>query len=170
MNEPLAIITFPNNILRQKISDLPKEKISQYLSIAKQMTEIMVGSDGIGLAAVQVGQNVRLAVIHKDVANTPDHLWLFNPHLSWQSWRRQEDEEGCLSLPNIFGLVRRSTSVVVKFMDAAGQDQQLKAGGMLARALQHEIDHLDGVLFIDRVSKIIKGQERIEEWRKLALL
>lgn len=170
MNELLKIVTFPNDILRQKISDLPNEKIDQYGSLAEQMAELMVVSDGIGLAAVQVGKNIRLAVIHKNVAKTSDHLYLFNPHLSWQSWRKQEDEEGCLSLPGIFGLVRRPVSVVVKFLNALGQPQQLKAGGMFARALQHEIDHLDGMLLIDRTTRLTKGQEQVAEWRRLGLL
>lgn len=111
------------------------------------LAQKMVAADGLGLAAPQVGKNIRLVVI-----NTEDGPQAFiNPFVFWKSLKKEIGEEGCLSIPNVWGLVKRSKSLILTYYDNHAKKHRLQAQGLLARVLQHEIDHLNGVLFIDRM-------------------
>ncbi|MFA5107404.1 MAG: peptide deformylase [Patescibacteria group bacterium] len=148
----LKVITLGDKRLRQKsvpIADPSDPKIREF---TKDLANTMYQSDGVGIAAPQVGKNIRVVVI--GVKSGP--LVMINPSISRKSWRQVEAEEGCLSVPGVFGLVRRSRSLLVSFYDAHGTKQKLKAEGMFARVIQHEVDHLNGVLFIDRTKKYTK--------------
>lgn len=134
--------------------------------LVADMFETMYEAHGIGLAAPQVGLSERLIVV--DVKEEGSHpMALLNPTVVESGAARDRVEEGCLSIPGVAATVERPTSVVVEATDAKGQPVRIQAEGMLARCLQHEIDHLDGVLFIDRISPI-KRKMLLAKYRKLA--
>lgn len=142
----LEIILYPNNILRQKsqpITDPSDPKIKKLIS---DMASVLNAYNGIGLSAPQVGENVRLCIVE----NENEQLILVNPEIKKYSGKEIVMEEGCLSFPGKFIPVRRHMKVKVRSLDANGKKQIIRAKGLLARVLQHEIDHLDGILFIDR--------------------
>lgn len=151
----LPIITIPNKILRRK-SLAVKNITSDIVKLAQDMQETYK-IDGVGLAAPQVGQNVRICVIgntnsRKD-ENSFDEKILINPQIISKSKEKDRDIEGCLSVPNITAVVERYSTLEYKYMDLAGQTHYEKISGYEARVIQHEIDHLDGVLFTDRIKK-----------------
>jgi peptide deformylase len=151
MPKVLKILTLPkeNKRLRQKSRPVKKDDIEspETKRLVADMIRTMQVKDGAGLAAPQIGKLIRLAVV-----NTKDGpLPLFNPELVKKSLAKEVTEEGCLSVPRIFGPVKRHRSVVCAYLDQDGREQKLEGSGLLARALQHELDHLDGVLFIDKL-------------------
>ncbi|MDO8669583.1 MAG: peptide deformylase [Candidatus Buchananbacteria bacterium] len=146
----LKIITHPNPILRkrsQNVADVLSDKIQKLIP---EMMETMKAKEGVGLAAPQIGQNIRLFVVgYKD-----KNLVIINPKIIKKSLLKEWDEEGCLSIPNKYGQVKRHKSLTVKYLNEGGQEQTLKASGLLARVIQHETDHLDGILFIDKAKNL----------------
>ena len=149
----LKIYIHPNEILRKISQKVTKEEVLQpkFQQLISDMAETMVKKDGIGLAGPQVGQSVRLIAV-----NTKDGvLALVNPVITNHSLRKEWGEEGCLSLPNTFGQVKRYKKVHCKFIDEKGNNRKIEAGGLMARVIQHEIDHLDGILFIDKAKEIV---------------
>ena len=120
--------------------------------IADMFETLHTNNNGIGLAAPQVGLSLRLFVIELE----GDSYALINPKITAKSRKKIIAEEGCLSFPGQFLPVSRYSDVQMRYTDQFGQPGKIKAQGLLARALQHEIDHLDGILFIDRVKKIAK--------------
>jgi len=153
----LEIITLPDSLLRTR--SLPVERVDDDLrAFTEQMLETMYDAPGIGLAAVQVGVPRRIVTI--DVAQREDKdapaapLFLINPEILWSSDERAAAEEGCLSIPEYFAEVERPARVRVAYLDLDGKRQEIEAEGILAICLQHEIDHLDGKLFIDHLSKL----------------
>jgi peptide deformylase len=117
------------------------------------MFRTMYGEEGIGLAAPQVGVSKRVIVVDlRDEGTTP--LALVNPRIVESSTQRAKAEEGCLSIPGVAAPVERPVSVVVEGLDRDGYPVRIEADGLLARCLQHEVDHIDGILFIDRVSPL----------------
>lgn len=151
----LPIITIPNKILRRK-SLAVKNITSDIVKLAQDMQETYK-IDGVGLAAPQVSQNVRMCVIgntnsRKD-ENSFDEKILINPEIISKSKEKDRDIEGCLSVPNITAVIERYSTLEYKYMDLTGQTHHEKISGYEARVIQHEIDHLDGVLFTDRIKK-----------------
>ncbi len=150
----LKIITHPHPTLRKKAMKVPLEEIKNLQGFIREMEKTMIKHDGIGLAANQVDVPKQIIVI-----NTKDGpLVLINPKLFRKSFRKTEAEEGCLSIPGVFGLVKRHFSLRVKAYTKNGQPIELRAEGLFARVIQHEVDHINGVLFIDRTKKITKGE------------
>jgi peptide deformylase len=148
----LNILTDPNEVLRQKstLVDKPMIKHDSFQALVTDMAETMLTKDGIGLAAPQVGKNLRLIVV-----NTKDGVMpMINPIITKKSLIKEWDEEGCLSVPNMFGDVKRHKKIRVKFLMDDGNSKHIEAQGLFARVIQHEIDHLDGILFIDKAKKI----------------
>ena len=145
------IVLYPNPILRQKARKITKEEISspEIQALVFDMLKTMKEHDGVGLAAPQVGKSLRLCTI-KIGGET---YVLINPKIKSRSWSKEIAEEGCLSFPGKFIPVKRSKKVKVEAMNKDGDVITLKAEGLLARAFQHEIDHLDGILYIDREIK-----------------
>lgn len=141
---------------------LKKEELSDYRRFIEELKHTMETEKGIGIAAPQVGENIRIICIHQDALDESEHLILFNPKLTYKSKQTMETEEGCLSVPGVMGLVERPEKVRVKYLDVEGNKQQIKAKGMLSCILQHEIDHLDGVLFTDKMHKITKNEGKVE--------
>jgi len=145
----LKIITYPNKILRKKTQEIENVLDPEIQQLAQDMIKAMGKGRGIGLAAPQVSKSLSLITI--DFQDGP--LILFNPRITFFSKKKEEGEEGCLSLPKQFGQVERSHKVRVKAIDSKGEKVKFKAEGLFARVLQHEIDHLNGVLIIDKFVK-----------------
>lgn len=158
------IITYPNEILRKRSKKISNLRDSQIQKLAQALKELMKEEDGLGLAAPQIGSNLRLIAIN---TKNGDQIFI-NPKIYWKTFFKKEIlEEGCLSVPDVFGLVKRSKKVWLKYQNLSGEKIKIMAEGLLARVFQHEIDHLNGILFIDKVKKIIKGKEILEKITKL---
>ena len=150
------IVIEPDPILRKKSKTL--ETVDNELrTLLDDMLETMYAAPGIGLAAVQVGILKRLIVI--DISKDEEKknpLFLINPEIVFRSKKTSIHEEGCLSLPGHFAEIERPAECHIKFIDYGGKKKELKASGLLATCIQHEVDHLDGILFIDYLSKLKK--------------
>tara|TARA_Y100000766_G_scaffold127030_1_gene109169 strand:+ start:164 stop:688 length:525 start_codon:yes stop_codon:yes gene_type:complete len=150
------IVIEPDPILREKSKTL--ETVDNELrTLLDDMLETMYAAPGIGLAAVQVGILKRLIVI--DISKNEEKknpLFLINPEIVFRSKKTSIYEEGCLSLPGHFAEIERPAECHIKFIDYGGKKKELKASGLLATCIQHEVDHLDGILFIDYLSKLKK--------------
>lgn len=149
----LPLTTLPSSILHNASTDLPLESLHEYKELGNDMIETMLENDGIGLAAVQIGQNINLFTINKDVTNGSDHLILCNPTITFVSKGTNVMEEGCLSCPGVYGNVRRPEKIRVTAYSLDGEKIQFKAKGLLAKVFQHEIDHLKGTLIVDKFEK-----------------
>jgi peptide deformylase len=162
----LAIRVYPDPVLRTKTR--PVTEFGPALArLAANMIETMVAAPGIGLAAPQVGAEVRMAVVDLSVGEDPAQLHvLVNPEIAWREGL-ETDVEGCLSLPGISDKVDRPTAVRVRAADLAGRQFELSAEGWLARAVCHEVDHLDGILFTDHLRGLRRERVR-RQLRKLA--
>jgi peptide deformylase len=150
------ILTEPHPVLREKnadvgVSDFGSMDITRLLA---DMIDSMKSADGIGLAAPQIAANVRLCVITSKDGVIP----FFNPEIVKASWRKIVMEEGCLSIPGVFGTVRRPKKITLKFQDVKGQQKVVDFDGLFARIVQHEVDHLNGILFIDKLIDITQGE------------
>jgi len=151
------ILTEPNNTLRQK--SLKVEKVDEDLQrLMHDMTETMYAAPGIGLAAIQIGVPKRVIVLdisQKEGIKKP--MYFVNPEIINKSENNSTYEEGCLSVPGQFAEIERPASCHIKYLDYYGEAKELKARGMLATCIQHEMDHLEGILFIDYLSKLKKS-------------
>lgn len=138
----------------------PVEKIDKRLrNLLDDMAETMYASEGIGIAAPQVGETIRVCVVDVDKKTRYD---LINPVITYREGI-VVDNEGCLSCPDLFGDVERATKVRVEYTSRFGKKKTLEAEGLLSRCIQHELDHLDGRLFIDIAKNITKGKKNSEE-------
>ena len=149
------IITEPDKILR-KISS-PVQKVGDTeRKIMDDMVETMYSANGIGLAAIQIGIPKRIIVIDLKIENKKTPLFFVNPVIKNKDNLKSTYEEGCLSVPNQFAEIDRPKKCDVEYLDYNGEKKILKAEGLLATCIQHEMDHLEGVLFIDYLSKLKK--------------
>jgi peptide deformylase len=157
MDKVLKILKLPSETLRKKSELIKTDKISakKYEELCVAMEATMLSKDGVGLAAPQIGKNIRLVVVN--TKNGP--IFLFNPEIIKKSWQKEWGEEGCLSVPMVFGEVNRHKKITCVFCNRQGANEKIKASGLLARVIQHEIDHLDGILFIDKAKKLVKIDE-----------
>lgn len=141
----LPIIKEPTVTLRQK--SLPISAItSEIKGLILDMVQTMKAAKGVGLAAPQIGNNVMLCIISTDKGP----LALINPKITWKSLRKDVEEEGCLSCPNANIKVKRAKIIYVKALNENGQILNFKATGFFARVIQHEVDHLNGILILDK--------------------
>ncbi len=151
-----SIIIEPDPILRRESS--PIEQVDDELrNLLDEMLKTMYSASGIGLAAVQIGILKRLIVIDiskEDQSKNP--IFLVNPEITFKSKNTSVYEEGCLSLPGHFAEIERPAECKVNYIDYNGQKKELQANGLLATCIQHEIDHLNGILFVDYLSKLKK--------------
>ena len=163
--KPLIIL--PDPLLRELSK--PVERFDDQLrKFAGDMFDTMYDAPGIGLAAIQVGEPLRMLVIDlaKEDAPKEPHVFI-NPEIVASSDERSVYEEGCLSIPDYYAEVERPATITVKYFDADGKEKSMEADGLMATCLQHEIDHLNGVLFIDHISKL-KRDMVIKKFKKLA--
>ena len=149
----MEVIVYGNEKLRQHCAYVV-EFDDNLKEFADEMYDMMVANNGIGLAASQVGSLTRLVVIdtHEDEENGV-RIDLVNPKISAYSVKTAVMEEGCLSIPDVYANVKRPTVVKVKAKNLNGEDTEINAKGLLARVMQHAIDHLNGVLFVDRLDR-----------------
>ena len=153
------ILTEPNKILRKK--SLKVENVNKDIqSLMDDMLETLYAAPGIGLAAIQIGVAKRVIVMDlsrdRDKEPKKNPMYFVNPEIVWKSEVKFTYEEGCLSVPNQFAEIDRPKQCHIKHLDYNGHSRELKAEGLLATCIQHEIDHLEGILFIDYLSKLKK--------------
>jgi peptide deformylase len=149
----LDILEVPDRRLTTR-SALVERIDADLLRLLDDMLETMYAAPGIGLAAPQVGVLKRAFVADLGGDGEPAPIYLVNPEITWRSETSSVAEEGCLSLPKQFGEVSRFDQVRVHYLDRDGAAREIEAEGLLARCLQHEIDHLDGILFVDHLSAL----------------
>jgi peptide deformylase len=142
----LPILAYPNPLLKKKAQIIKDPTSPEIKDIIFDMLETLEKNNGLGLAAPQIGKSIRLCIIKVDSKT----LILINPKIKSKSWKKEMLEEGCLSFPGEFIPIKRSKKVKVEAQDRKGNKIKIETEGLLARAMQHEIDHLDGILFIDR--------------------
>ncbi|HYE22803.1 MAG TPA: peptide deformylase [Verrucomicrobiae bacterium] len=152
----LKIVTIPNPVLTTKASQV-KQIDDDLRKLVADMIDTCRKAKGIGLAAPQIGKSIRLCIIDLEEFNLPPFA-LINPEIKKKSWRKIEMEEGCLSIPNIFGIVKRPAKVTVEALTLNGEKKRFEADGLLARVVQHEIDHLDGILFTTKMIRQTSGK------------
>lgn len=160
------IVKLPASLLRTISAPVPEvtDEVRRFLD---DMLATMYAAPGIGLAAIQVGDPRRIVVIDTARNEEPKSpLFFINPEIVWSSEETSEYEEGCLSIPEIFEKVSRPAEVKVSFLNREGERQEMHCNGLLATCIQHEIDHLNGVLFLDRISRL-KRERAIKKYTKL---
>ena len=166
------ILTEPNKLLRQISKSVDKVGDEERV-LMDNMLDTMYDAPGIGLAAIQIGVPKRIIVI--DISRDEDKKdprYFVNPVIKNRNKEKTKYEEGCLSVPDQFAEIERPNTCEVEYLDYDGKKQLLKADGLLATCIQHEIDHLEGILFIDYLSKlkksmIIKKLSKIKDNRKI---
>jgi peptide deformylase len=154
---------------RLRLVSTPVKKVDDQLRrLVEDMFETMYDAPGIGLAAIQIGVPERIVTMDLAKKDEPPEQRVFiNPELVWSSGDKAVREEGCLSIPEYYEEVERPEQVKVRYLDLDGKPQEIDADGLLATCLQHEIDHLNGVLFIDHLSKL-KRNMVIKKFTKAA--
>ena len=164
------IVTLPEPVLRRKAHAVTKfDKNLQ--TVIDDMVETMRDAPGVGLAAPQIGLSERLIVIEyhekpedEEIEDAPKKVWaVLNPEIAKASEEMVMGVEGCLSIPNLVGEVERHAAVQVKGLNRHGKPMKIKAEGWLARIFQHEIDHLNGVMFTDRATRVWQPSQEVEE-------
>ena len=164
---PRPLIILPDPKLR--LISAPLGQVDDALrKLMDDMLDTIHDAPGIGLAAIQIAEPARVVVL--DLAKKdepPQPQYFVNPEIVWSSDERSVYEEGCLSIPEYYEEVERPAKVRARFLDREGKPQEIVAEGLLATALQHEIDHLDGVLFIDYISKL-KRYRVVKKFAKMA--
>jgi peptide deformylase len=163
------ILTLPDKRLR--LVSKPVAKIDAATrKLVEEMFETMYDAPGIGLAAIQIGEPRRIVTMDLAKKDDPKEPQVFiNPELIAKSGDKNIHEEGCLSIPEYYEEVERPASVTIRYLDLDGKQHEIEADGLLATCIQHEIDHLNGVLFIDHISKL-KRDRVIKKFTKAAKL
>ena len=165
------ILIIPDAKLRQ-VADAVPAVDAGIRALVDDMFETMYDAPGIGLAAPQIGVMKRVVVIdvakRQDEEAVPERMAFINPKIAWVSEELSTYEEGCLSIPDYYESVERPAVIRVAYLDRDGAPQQIEADGILATCLQHEIDHLNGVLFIDHISRLkrVRVMRRFEKAAK----
>jgi peptide deformylase len=165
----LPVITFPNKVLRQKTELVTFPLSKEIKKLTKDMFETVKETDGIGLAAPQVGKSVKLVVINLEKNGIPPFA-LYNPRIKSKRFKKVEIEEGCLSLPGIYGNVKRPRQVTIEAQNGRGEKVLITDDGWISRVAQHEIDHINGVLIIDLIKKYSQGEDIVKAWKQQKLL
>ena len=163
----LDIIQIGDPVLRRKAHKITQIDRDIRL-LAEDMVETLHDSGGVGLAAPQIGESIRMIVVEypedDTVEDSPMKTYkVINPEIIWRSEETVEGNEGCLSIPGYVGTVERNESIKVKGLSVFGRPMKISASGWLARIFQHEIDHLEGICYIDRATEIYKPSENPEK-------
>ena len=159
------IITVPDPLL--KSISKPVDKVNNDIkNLINDMCETMYNAPGIGLAAVQIGIPLRVVVVDISKGEEKKPHFFVNPNIVWRSDKTSTYEEGCLSIPNQFAEIERPESCRVEYLDLNNQIKEIEVSGLLSTCIQHEIDHLNGVLFIDYLSKLKKKYDYKKSYKK----
>lgn len=162
-NPPLEIHTLGDRVLRQSAKRVAKVD-QEVRQLAREMLQTMYSSDGIGLAAPQVAVNKQIIVVDIDPENTATPpVVLINPKVTRASKELCTGQEGCLSIPGVYLDVIRPAAIEVSFKDENGRPQKLKASDLMARCILHEMDHLSGVMFVDRVTNQLALTQELQK-------
>ena len=169
MTKKILLAENPRDLtILRSISQPVPEASTEIRDLAKEMLTAMHRASGVGLSAVQIGELKRLIVAEYLEAKPPiQKMVLINPEITWVSKNEVLDEEGCLSLPHVYGMVRRPEKIAYHGLDENGAKVEGKASGLLARIIQHEIDHLNGVLFVDLVEGDLYTYEKQDDTEKI---
>ena len=160
------IVTLPDEKTLREVSKPVGMVDARVKRLWDDMLETMYRAPGIGLAAIQVGVPQRLLVIDLAKDGEPrTPLFVANPEITWASEQQSDYEEGCLSIPEYYEMVTRPAEIRIAYVDRQGEAQEMHATGLMATCLQHEIDHLNGVLFIDHISRL-KRERVIKKFQK----
>lgn len=164
MAKKLTMQIYPAPILHQRTQEVSAEELSkpEFAQLLLDMEETMKKHNGVGLAAPQIGKSIRFTIIKTEDGTLP----LVNPKIIRRSLTKEVMEEGCLSIPGVYGDVKRSKLVKVVAQDMDGNRIKFSAKGMFARVIQHEVDHLNGMLFIDKAIKINEGHEILDKMKQ----
>jgi peptide deformylase len=152
--ETLPILLVPDPILKSRARPVRADDMARVRDLVPRMFATMYRAPGIGLAAPQVGVGLRFAIVDLMPDEKPAPIVLINPEVTASSEEQATREEGCLSLPGQYADVTRPAWVTVRYTDVQGAKRQVEAEGLLAACIQHEIDHLDGILFVDHLSAL----------------
>jgi len=164
----LTVVTHPTPSLRDRSQELDHDLLlsSDIQTLIDNMIPTMYADDGIGLASPQIGQNIRICIVGKDALKLDkkntlplEDLILINPVWQKTSRKKEWDTEGCLSVPAVFGQVQRYKDITVTALDRHGHELSFEAHNFFARVIQHEVDHLDGILFIDKAKNLYRNTE-----------
>jgi peptide deformylase len=160
----LELVTYPNKILREKCEAVPVEAIEseEIQAIIAEMKRIKAEHDGVGIAAPQTGVNKRIIIVSP---NGEEDYVMINPKISNFSEKQTYENEGCLSIPQVYGNVLRPEKVTVEAYREDGVFVKFKVKGFVAKIVQHEIDHIDGILFIDKAHKITTGEDLLKKYQ-----
>jgi|SRR5579872_6029122 len=154
----LDLKIYPDKLLRKSAAEVKFPLSAEAQELIEDMYDTVRKAQGIGLAAPQVGKSLRIIVVNLEHLEVPIFA-LINPVVTDVSKKNSVMEEGCLSIPGVFGDVSRPEQIRFKALDFRGKKIEAEAEGLLARVIQHEIDHINGVLIIDKIKKYTKGQE-----------
>lgn len=165
----LPILTFPNKFLRNPTKPVVFPLSKEIQKLTRDMIDTVRNADGIGLAAPQVGKSVKLIIINLEKGGVP-LMALYNPKIVSRSLKKIDIEEGCLSIPNVFGFVKRPKKVTVEAYNAEGKKIKFSDDGWISRVAQHEIDHINGILIIDLIKKYTQGEEIVADWKAKKLI
>jgi peptide deformylase len=160
------VVQYTENSIHQRSNEIPLEAITsgKLRGLIKNMRDTMFKENGVGIAAPQIGDNRRAIIV--ETKHGP--LVVLNPVLHGRSILQETQDEGCLSVKGIFGTVRRHRALSVTGIDEQGRPIKLQARGLLARIFQHEVDHLNGILIIDRMKKVTQGAFDLTAWKRSA--
>jgi peptide deformylase len=155
----LNIVTYPDKILRTKLKKVDNFNDPQLAKIIKEMKKAMIKYDGIGLAANQVGLDMRLIIV-----NTEDGPTAFiNPKIKNKSLLKQKFDEGCLSFPDITGFISRPQKITLEYQDENGNQKKIKTQKLMSTVFQHELDHINGIIFTDKIKKFTAGEDQFKK-------
>lgn len=169
----VSIVTLPDEKILRQVSKPVAAVDAHVTRLWDDMLETMYHAPGIGLAAIQIGVPLRLIVI--DLSKEGEEkkpMFLANPEVIWASEAQNDYEEGCLSIPEFYEMVTRPADVKIRYLDRKGEPREIEASGLMATCLQHEIDHLNGVLFIDHISRLKRDRvlKKFQKAQKLGKL
>ncbi|HYV33445.1 MAG TPA: peptide deformylase [Candidatus Limnocylindria bacterium] len=165
----LPILTYPDPLLRKPTEPVSFPLSKEMVKLTKDMIDTVKQADGIGLAAPQVGKSVKLIIINLEKSGVP-LIALYNPKVVSKGFKKIEIEEGCLSIPGVFGMVKRPKKVTVQAQNAEGKLIKFSDDGWISRVSQHEIDHINGKLIIDLIKKYTQGEDTVKQWKKEKLI
>ncbi len=160
----MAVETGTKNKVLRTVSKPVRQVTGELRQFAQEMIKTMEVENGVGIAAPQVGRNIRMVICMLNPGEKNEVVVpMVNPEILHFSDEKADGEEGCLSLPGVWGKVERSTKILARFTNLKGKSQTLELSDFNARILQHEIDHLDGVLFVDRANEVGEAKENAND-------
>ncbi len=161
----LPIAKLPARVLRSPVSDVKFPLKKDDVRLIHNMLQTVIAANGVGLACPQISKSLNMALIYLDDVGVPPFP-IINPKITNSSKELSEMEEGCLSLPGVFGVVKRPKKITMEAYDVNGEKFSITDDTFLARVLQHEIDHLNNILIVDKFEKITNGEELLDNYKE----